>query len=81
MAVDTRKSSEFKVSLVNHRNVARAFDVTPETIRRWVEKGEFPSPHSALGSYLLFDRAVVEYRLEHGTWPRGTAFYGPGGVA
>lgn len=63
-------------TLVNHRRVAEWWDVHPKTLRRWVEKGEFPLPHSEQGTYLLFDRAIIDHRLRTGLWPAGTKFYG-----
>lgn len=69
-------SQPFKTSLVNHRDVAKAFGVSTATLKRAIRKGEFPIPHSLLGSFILFDRGLIEYRLEKGLWPAGTQFYG-----
>jgi hypothetical protein len=62
--------------LVNHRDVAAAFGVTTESLIRWMRKGEFPSPHSTLGTFYLFPREMIEYRLRTGKWPAGTKFRG-----
>ncbi len=62
--------------LVNHRDVCKAFGISTEVLMRAVKKGEFPEPHSLLGTFYLFNRKTIEHRLEHGTWPKGAKFRG-----
>ncbi len=64
------------IQLINHRRVAEWWDVQPKTIRRWVAIGTFPVPHSEQGTYLFFDRSIIEHRLKTGLWPAGTKFHG-----
>jgi predicted DNA-binding transcriptional regulator AlpA len=70
--------------LITHLDVAKLFGVSSRNIIRWMRSGDMPSPHSTLGSFYLFDRAMVEYRLKTGKWPAGTKFkgipHGEGGV-
>lgn len=74
--MSTEISNHPPVTLVNHRRVAEWWDVLPRTIRRWVDRGEFPIPHSEVGTYLFFDRAIIDHRLKTGLWPSGTRFHG-----
>ncbi len=62
--------------LVNHRDVCKAFGISTGVLMRAVRVGEFPEPHSLLGTFYLFDRSVIEHRLATGTWPKGTKFRG-----
>jgi predicted DNA-binding transcriptional regulator AlpA len=74
--VGGRDVAKVESQLINHRDVARMFGVTTSVITRAIERGEFPTPHSQIGSFFLFDRAMVEHRLKHGTWPATAKFRG-----
>lgn len=76
MSNSSAKIKQPPVTLVSHHDVADWWGVTPKLIRRWVAAGSFARPHSEHGTYLFFDRAVIEHRLKTGAWPRGTKFYG-----
>lgn len=62
--------------LINHKHVAELFDVSNHALLRWIRVGEFPAPHSAIGRFYFFDRAVIEHRLSTGIWPKGLRYYG-----
>lgn len=64
-----------QVSLMTHREVCKRFGVSTDVLMRAVRRGEFVRPHSCMGSFHMFDRAIVEHRLEEGVWPAGTQFY------
>jgi hypothetical protein len=60
--------------LVNHRDVAKMFGTSPSNWRRWVNSGVVPLPHQSIATLLLYDRAVIDHRLETGLWPAGVQF-------
>lgn len=60
--------------LISHRTFAEWFGMSVRTWRRRYEKGEVPAPHQIIGTDLLYDRAVIDYRLEKGLWPEGVTF-------
>jgi hypothetical protein len=60
--------------LVNHRRVAGLFDVTTAALRTWVEKGEFPEPHSVIAQTWFYRADWIAHRLKTGEWPRGVVF-------
>lgn len=62
--------------LINHRDVAELFGTKPRTWRRWVNQGIVPRPHQQIGTLLLYDRKVIDHRLETGLWPAGVVFRG-----
>lgn len=70
--------------LLKHTRVAAMFDMAPKTLRRRVERGLFPEPHSEqrtrpdsdAGLVLLYDEQVIRERMETGLWPAGTKFRG-----
>jgi predicted site-specific integrase-resolvase len=65
-------------TLISHHDVAEWWSVSPKLLRRWIARGDFPAPHSQAGTYLFYDRAVIEHQLRTGKWPKGTVFYGSG---
>lgn|GEM_PF-4916069 len=70
--------------LLKHTRVAAMFDMTSRTLKRRVERGLFPEPHSEqrtrpdcdAGLVLYYDAAVIQHRLDTGLWPVGTKFRG-----
>lgn len=60
--------------LVPHRKVAEWLSIDPETLRRWVARGEFPEPHSTIAQTWFYPLAQIEHYLQHGRWPEGTRF-------
>lgn len=57
-----------------HRTVATLLDVDTETLRDWVEKGEFPRPITTVSQTLFYRAEVINHYLRNGTWPPGTDF-------
>ncbi|WP_422932227.1 hypothetical protein [Singulisphaera sp. PoT] len=70
--------------LLKHSRVAAMFDMSSRTLKRRVERGLFPEPHSEqrtrpdsdVGLVLYYDAAVIQHRLDTGRWPEGTRFRG-----
>ena len=62
--------------LINHRDIAALFGTSARNWRRWYEAGVVPVPHQVIGTLLLYDRAVIDHRLETGEWPEGVTFRG-----
>lgn len=60
--------------LVNHRDVAVMFGTSARNWRRWCDTGVVPIPHQQIGTLLLYDRTVINHRLETGKWPEGVIF-------
>jgi hypothetical protein len=67
-----------RVTLVPHRTVAEWFGVDSRTLSRWVRTGYFPIEHSTQGRFLMYDRSVIEHRLNTGLWPASVRFHGEG---
>jgi hypothetical protein len=62
--------------LVTHREVARLFAVTPAGLRKWVDRGEFPAPHSIIACTWYYRADQVAHRLKTGKWPASVKFLG-----
>jgi hypothetical protein len=62
--------------LMTHREVAQHFRVSSAGLRRWVEKGQFPLPHSRIAQTLYYREATISHRLLTGDWPDGVEFLG-----
>lgn len=60
--------------LLTHRDVAAMISVDTETLRDWVEKGEFPRPHSKIERTMFFRAEVIEHWLDTGDWPEAANF-------
>ena len=60
--------------LISRRDAAELFGVSARCWRRWYFAGVVSVPHQVIGTLLLYDRAVIDHRLEHGTWPAGVEF-------
>ncbi len=60
--------------LINHRSVAKVFDIDTETLRDWVVRGDFPRPHSIIQQTWFYDKAIIDHRLETGHWPTEAKF-------
>jgi hypothetical protein len=60
--------------LINHRRLAERLDVDTETLRGWVERGEFPRPSCVVSRTWLYHEAVVAQWVASGTWPEGVRF-------
>jgi hypothetical protein len=60
--------------LMTHREVAEHFRVTAACIKRWVEKGDFPEPHSIIVQTWFYREDTIAHRLKTGEWPKGTEF-------
>jgi hypothetical protein len=56
------------------REIARDTGRPYETLKEWVQKGEYPEPHAVIATTWLYKRAVVEYFDQHGRWPEGVRF-------
>jgi hypothetical protein len=54
---------------VNHRDIAHDLGITPKCIRRWVDAGKFPLPHSHAGTFLLWRRPDYNHFVKTGLWP------------
>jgi predicted DNA-binding transcriptional regulator AlpA len=59
---------------VNHREIARDMGVSTRTVMRWVDRAEFPLPHSVRGILRLWLRSDYQYYVKTGRWPAGTEF-------
>ena len=66
--------SKVTVQLINHRKVCKLFDITTDVLLRSIRKGEWPIYHSTAGTFYLFDRSIIDHRLEFGTWPSHAKF-------
>jgi hypothetical protein len=62
--------------LIDHRQVARLLDKQVRQIRRWVQEGKWPLPHSVVGLLYFYRRDHVEHYLKTGRWPVGTKYRG-----
>jgi hypothetical protein len=62
--------------LISHRSVAPLFGTSARNWRRWYLGGVVPIPHQQIGTLLLYDKAVIDHRLETGVWPEGVVFRG-----
>ena len=60
--------------LINHRKLAKLCDVTTKTLRAYVERGQFPMPHSIVEPLWFYRLDVVEHFLQTGNWPDGLRF-------
>lgn len=74
-------SEPAKRRLLTHRTVAAMMDVTTQSLRGWVERGEFPLPHSVIAATMFYEAARVESYIRTGAWPEGTRFHGMTRVA
>ncbi len=66
--------------LVNHREVAKKFGVSPSVIRRWVQTREFPTPHVVIARTWFYKADVIDHKLRTGNWPSGVKFRGDRGT-
>lgn len=74
----TKNRPRVEKQLINHRKVAEAIDVDTETLRKWVEEGDFPAPHADIKTTWLYDKAMIDHWLATGTWPAEAKFRGRG---
>ena len=70
----TRTPAKTDKQLINHRTVAKVLDITTETLRGWVAKGDFPRPHSIVQATWLYDKAIIDHWLDTGRWPPNASF-------
>jgi predicted DNA-binding transcriptional regulator AlpA len=60
--------------LLQHRIVAEWLSVDPETLRRWVNEGEFPLPHSIIRKTWFYDAEMIRHYIKTGAFPESTRF-------
>lgn len=54
--------------LIKHCEVADLCGVDAKTLRKWVDAGDFPRPHSTFQTTWLYDRPLINHWLETGQW-------------
>lgn len=54
--------------LMPHRRVARQLGITTETLRDWVDRGEFPEPHSVFGQTWLYEVELIDQFIKTRRW-------------
>lgn len=69
-----RKASVELPELMTHRQAADIFCVTSAGLRKWVEKGQFPRPHSVICQTWYYRVDVIAHRVRTGEWPHGVRF-------
>jgi hypothetical protein len=55
--------------LICHRDVARLLGVSTTLLRRWIARGVFPQPHSAIEETLFYPKHQIDHYVTHGEWP------------
>lgn len=60
--------------LIKHREVVERASMSLAEIKRNIDKGEWPLPHSVIERTYRWKRSIIEHWLKHGEWPEGAAF-------
>jgi hypothetical protein len=64
-------------TLISHRRLAERLDVDTETLRNWVQLGEFPEPVAMVSQTWFYRETDIAYWIANrGRWPDGTRFRG-----
>jgi predicted DNA-binding transcriptional regulator AlpA len=69
-----RKDRSANAKLLQHRIVAEWLSVNTLTLRRWVERGEFPMPISIIGTNWLYDAEMIREYIKTGLFPNTVRF-------
>lgn len=56
-------------ALMTHRELARRVGVSSTLLRRWVDRGVYPRPHSVVEQTWFYRVADVDHYLATGSWP------------
>jgi hypothetical protein len=70
-------SAKLTPKLITQRQMAKLISIDTATLRGWVQKGEWPQPHSVVEQTWFFRAADFEYFLAEGVWPEGVRFNRP----
>ncbi len=57
-----------KPQLITHRAVAARLGVETKTLRRWIERGDWPPPVAAVGVTLFYHVEVIDRFIATGRW-------------
>jgi predicted DNA-binding transcriptional regulator AlpA len=60
--------------LIRHKEIQARADMTLTEIKRRMEAGDWPVPHSVLDRTWRWRRDVIEHWLTTGEWPEGANF-------
>lgn len=63
-----------KSELIRHKEVLARADMTLAEVKRRIEAGDWPLPHSVLDRTWRWRRDEVEHWLRTGEWPAGANF-------
>ena len=63
-----------KSELIRHKEVMARADMTLAEIKRRIDEGDWPLPHSVLDRTWRWRREHVEAWLANGEWPEGANF-------
>lgn len=69
-----RKKSKGTPAFVAHHQVAIDHSVSNRTVMRWIERAEFPLPHTIRGTIRYWRRGDYEHYIKTGRWPAGAEF-------